>query len=68
MKKEIGTLMVLAAFPLLCIGGKYEIVIKLAALVMLLAGAWMADFFDDEETKSQTRIAHDDGEYKMPEE
>lgn len=61
-------MMVLAAFPTLCLGGDYEILTKLVAVAMLLGGAWMADFFDEEETKNQTRIAHDDGEYKMPEE
>jgi hypothetical protein len=68
MKKAIGTMMVLAAFPALCIGGTYEIMFKLVAVGMLLAGAWMADLFDDEATKSENRLAHDDGEFKMPEE
>ena len=72
MKKTIGTILTLAAFPMMCIGGDYEIMLKLAAVAMLGIGAWMADLFDepksDEEKKSELRLAHDDGEYKMPEE
>ena len=72
MKKTIGTLLTLAAFPMMCIGGDYEIMLKLAAVAMLGIGAWMADLFDEpkseEEKKSELRLAHDDGEYKMPEE
>ena len=68
MKKTIGTILTLAAFPMMCIGGKYEIMFKLAAVAMLFIGAWLADLLDDEEKKSEIRIAHDDGEFKMPEE
>lgn len=72
MKKTIGTILTLAAFPMMCIGGDYEIMLKLAAVAMLGIGAWMADLFDEpkseEEKKSELRLAHDDGEYKMPEE
>lgn len=64
--------MVLAAFPTLCLGGKYEIFFKLAAVAMLIIGARMTDLFDDqkrdEDKKSDLRLAHDDGEFKMPEE
>lgn len=71
MKKTIGTILTLAAFPMMCIGGDYEIMFKLAAVAMLGIGAWMANLFDDqksdEEKKSELRLAHDDGEYKMPE-
>lgn len=72
MKKTIGTTLTLAAFPMLCLGGKYEIIFKLAAVVMLIIGARLADLFDDqksdEDKKNDLRLAHDDGEYKMPEE
>ena len=72
MKKNIGTLLTLAAVAMLGIGGDYEIMLKLAAVAMLGIGAWMADLFDEpkseEEKKSELRLAHDDGEYKMPEE
>ena len=68
MKKTIGTILTLAAIPMMCIGGEHEIIIKFAAAVMFIAGAFLADLFDDEEKKSEIRIAHDDGEYKMPEE
>ena len=72
MKKTIGTILTLAAFPMMCIGGDCEIMFKLAAVAMLGIGAWMANLFDDqksdEEKKSELRLAHDDGDYKMPEE
>ena len=68
MKKTIGTILTIAAIPMMCTGGKYEIIIKLIAAAMFIGGAILADFFDDEEKKSEIRIAHDDGEYKMPEE
>ncbi|MBQ1928234.1 MAG: hypothetical protein II366_00565 [Clostridia bacterium] len=72
MKKTIGTLLTLAAFPMMCIGGDYEIMFKLAAVAMFGIGAWMADLFDEpksnEEKKSELRLAHDDGDFKMPEE
>lgn len=53
MKKGIGTMMVLAAFETLCLGGDYEILTKLVAVAMLLGGAWMADLFDVEQPKTQ---------------
>lgn len=72
MKKTIGTILALATFPMMCIGGDYEIMFKLATVAMLFIGAWLANLFDDqksdEEKKSDLRLAHDDGEYKMPEE
>lgn len=72
MKKTAGTILTLAAFLMLCLGGKHEVIFKLAAVAMLIIGAWLADLFDDqksdEEKKSNLRLAHDDGEYKMPEE
>lgn len=72
MKKIFGLTMTLAAFPMMCIGGEHEIMFKLAAVAMLGIGAWMADLFDEpkseEEKKSELRLAHDDGDYKMPEE
>lgn len=72
MKKTIGTILTLAAFPMLYLGGKYEIIFKIAAVAMLIIGARMADLFDDqkrdEDKKSDLRLAHDDGEFKMPEE
>lgn len=41
-------------------------------LGMFILGVWLARWFDDqksdEEKKSDPRLAHDDGEYKMPEE
>lgn len=53
MKKTAGTILTLAAFPMLCLGGKYEIIIKLAAVAMLGIGAWMADLFDNYTTTEE---------------
>ena len=52
MKKILGLTMTLAAFPMMCIGGDYEIMFKLAAVAMLGIGAWMADLFDKEQPQA----------------
>lgn len=79
MKKTIGIILMLAAFPVMGLSATdpaddhaflIEVVCKLAAIIMLAIGAWMADMFDKdtEEKKSEVRLAHDDGDFKMPEE
>lgn len=78
-KKLAGALIACIGIAImLCIEGNpecgeqafiYELIAKLIGLAMFVGGAWLGDLFKDtEEEKSKIRIAHDDGEYKMPEE
>lgn len=67
MKKTLGIIMALASFPIMCLGGSYEVLFKVAGVAMLLGGVLLADLLDKDDD-SQVRIAHDDGDFKMPEE